>query len=303
MILVGQENNSQGKTLNNYSVEEIVRKCYLDYLNREPDAGGLKHYVTLMKTNKITEQELIKTFKASTEYKLSHPIELESDTTVDVRMKKEWNERTKMNPLFVIATDHSETEEDFWNSGIAECDFILGKNIDRFQKIIENKEPSKMNILEIGCGIGRILIPMSKIFGNLTGIDVSSEMVLLGQKYVADIPNCSIIENNGTDLSDFLDNSFDFCYSFIVFQHIPDKNIVEKYIKEVSRVLKQNCLFRFQVRGTITTKPNEITTWDGVQFTSDEIHKIAKENNFEIIEEGNDEEEYYWLTFKLKKNM
>jgi len=303
LILVGQENNSQGKTLNNYSVEEIVRKCYLDYLNREPDAGGLKHYVTLMKTNKITEQELIKTFKASTEYKLSHPIELESDTTVDVRMKKEWNERTKMNPLFVIATDHSESEEDFWNSGIAECDFILGKNIDRFQKIIENKEPSKMNILEIGCGIGRILIPMSKIFGNLTGIDVSSEMVLLGQKYVADIPNCSIIENNGTDLSDFLDNSFDFCYSFIVFQHIPDKNIVEKYIKEVSRVLKQNCLFRFQVRGTITTKPNEITTWDGVQFTSDEIHKIAKENNFEIIEEGNDEEEYYWLTFKLKKNM
>ena len=287
--------------MNENSIDEIIKKCYLQYLNREPDDAGLKHYTHLMKTNQINEQELIKTFKNSPEYKLSHPIEIEPNTPVEIKMKKEWNERTKMNPLFVIATDHSETEEDFWNSGIDECNDILGVNTERYQKIIENKETTNMNILEIGCGIGRILIPMRKIFGNVTGIDISSEMVLLGQKYVSDIPNCSIVENNGIDLSEFLDNSFDFCYSFIVFQHIPDKNVVEKYISEVSRVLKPNCLFRFQVRGIIDTKPNEITTWDGVQFTSNELHKIAKDNNFEIIEEGDDKDEYYWLTFKLKK--
>jgi len=287
--------------LNENSIHEIIKKCYLQYLNREPDDAGLKHYMHLMKTNQINEQELIKTFKNSPEYKLSHPVEIEPNTPVDIKMKKEWNERTKMNPLFVIATDHSETEEDFWNSGIDECNDILGVNAERYQKIIENKDTSSMNVLEIGCGIGRILIPMRKIFGNVTGIDISSEMVLLGQKYVSDIPNCSIVENNGTDLAEFSDNSFDFCYSFIVFQHIPEKKIVENYIKEVSRILKSSCLFRFQVRGTISTKPNEITTWDGVQFTSDEIHEIAKENNFEIIEEGNYKEEYYWLTFKSKK--
>ena len=287
--------------MNENSIYEIIKKCYLQYLNREPDDAGLKHYTHLMKTNQINEQELIKTFKNSPEYKLSHPVEIEPNTPVDIKMKKEWNERTKMNPLFVIATDHSETEEDFWNSGIDECNDILGINTERYQKIIENKETANMNILEIGCGIGRILIPMRKIFGNVTGIDISSEMVQLGQKYVSDIPNCSIVENNGTDLAEFSDNSFDFCYSFIVFQHIPEKKIVENYIKEVSRILKPSCLFRFQVRGTISTKPNEITTWDGVQFTSDEIHEIAKENNFEIIEEGNDGEEYYWLTFKSKK--
>ena len=286
--------------MNENNANDIVKRYYLQYLNREPDDAGLKYYVHLMKTNQINEQELINTFKNSPEYKLSHPVEIEPNTPVDIKMKKEWNERTKMNPLFVIATDHSETEEDFWNSGIGECNDILGIDTIRFQKIIENKEPSKMNILEIGCGIGRILIPMRKIFGNVTGIDISSEMVLLGQKYVSDIPNCSIVENNGVDLSEFSDNSFDFCYSFIVFQHIPEKQIVENYIKEVLRILKPSCLFRFQVRGTISTKPTEITTWDGVQFTSDEIHKIAKDNNFEIIEEGNYKEEYYWLTFRVR---
>ena len=287
--------------MNENTIKEIVRKYYLQYFSREPDNEGLKHYVKLMKTNQIDEESLIDTFKNSPEYKLSHPVEIEPNTPVDIKMKKEWNERAKMNPLFVIATSNSKSEEDFWESGITECDMILGKNTDRFQKIIKNKDPSKMNVLEIGCGIGRILIPMRKIFGNVTGIDISSEMVLLGQKYVKDIPNCIIVENNGIDLSEFKDNSFDFCYSFIVFQHIPEKKIVQNYISEVSRVLKSGCLFRFQVRGIITTKPNEITTWDGVQFTSDEIHKIAKENNFEIVEEGNDKEEYYWLTFKSKK--
>ena len=277
---------------------EIVKKCYRNFLNREPDMDGFNHYVGLLEKNEIDENKLVNIFKNSQEYKLSHPVEIEPNTPVDVKMKKEWNERTKMNPLFVIATDHSESEDDFWNSGIGECNDILGINTERYQKIIENKETLKMNILEIGCGIGRILIPMRKFFGNVTGIDISSEMVLLGQKYVSDIPNCSIVENNGVDLSEFSDNTFDFCYSFIVFQHIPEKKIVERYISEVSRVLKSDCLFRFQVRGTISTKPNEITTWDGVQFTSNEIHKIAEENNFEIIEEGDDKTEYYWITLK-----
>ena len=111
-----------------------------------------------------------------------------------------------------------------------------------------------------------------------------------------------VIQGNAeTELHQFPDQSFDFCYSFIVFQHIPDKKIVENYIREVSRILKPDCLFRFQVRGTISTKPQEITTWDGVQFSSNEIHQMAKKYNFDIIEEGDENSEYYWLTFKTTK--
>ena len=288
------------------SLKEIVRKCYLKYLNREPDSAGLEHFVTLMKTKQIDEKQLIEHIKNSTEYKsvhdvgtLSHPIEIDPNTSTDFRMKKEWDARAKMDPLRAIATDHSQNEDDFWRSGIDEIKSILGLSSSRFEKIVYQKDPKKMRVLEIGCGIGRLLIPTSRIFGQAIGVDVSSEMIHKGKKYVENLPNCQIFENNGIDLSEFSDNYFDFCFSFIVFQHIPEKKIVEKYISEVSRVLKPHCLFRFQVRGTITTKPQEITTWDGVQFSSDEIHKIAQVNNFEIIEEGNEKDEYYWLTFQL----
>ena len=63
----------------------------------------------------------------------------------------------------------------------------MGLDNQRFQKIIKDKNQLEMRILEIGCGIGRILIPMSKIFGDCIGIDISSEMVRQGQKYVENI--------------------------------------------------------------------------------------------------------------------
>ena len=54
--------------------EEIVRKCYRDLLNREPDQDGFNHYVGLLKKNEIDNTQLINIFKNSPEYKLSHPI-------------------------------------------------------------------------------------------------------------------------------------------------------------------------------------------------------------------------------------
>jgi ubiquinone/menaquinone biosynthesis C-methylase UbiE len=289
--------------VNQSNYRDIVRNCYLKFLNREPDDEGWNSYVRQMETKEIDENKLIEIFKNSLEYKLAYPIELDKNTPIDIKMKKEWDARAKANPLFVIATDHSKSEDDFWNSGIKESKKILGIGTHRFQEITKNKDPSKMRILEIGCGIGRILLPMSKIFGESIGIDISSEMVQQGQKHIVNIPNCKILENDGIDLALFSDNDFDFCYSFIVFQHIPDKKIVENYINEVSRILKPECLFRFQVRGTISTKPQEVTTWDGVQFSSKEIHEMATKYNFDIIEEGDDKSEYYWLTFKLKNRI
>ena len=63
--------------------------------------------------------------KNSTEYKLSHPVEIESNIPVDVKMKKEWDARARLDTLFVIATDHSQNEDDFWESGIDEIKSIL----------------------------------------------------------------------------------------------------------------------------------------------------------------------------------
>ena len=73
--------------MNEITIKETVRRCYLKYLNREPDQTGFEHFVTLMKDGQIDEKSLINTFKNSPEYRLSHPVEIEPDTPVDIKMK------------------------------------------------------------------------------------------------------------------------------------------------------------------------------------------------------------------------
>lgn len=283
------------------SYEEIIRKCFLQVLNREPDYTALYSFLDFFVNKKIDESELISKLKNSIEYKISHPTDLHNLSPEEL-MKTDWDERARIDEKFAICAVLNQKEEEFWKSGKDDCNYILGIGTKRYELILNGKNPKKMRVLEIGCGVGRILIPMVKIFGEAIGVDVSTEMVNSGKKHIEQISNCKIFETNGTDLSLFSSDYFDFCYSYIVFQHITEKEIVKNYIKEISRILKKGSIFRFQVRGDIDTKPHEITTWDGVRFTSEEMHDIANDNNFEILEETDDKREYYWLTFKLIKN-
>ena len=230
----------------------------------------------------------------------------------DKWMRNDWELRAKKNSLYFIRTKKNQSNEEFWKSGYKDRDSILEHKLIK-EKL--DKKIGELKVLEIGCGVGRILIPMSEKFQESVGVDISQEMVNIGKQKISDTTNCKILLNNGMDLSDLISNYFDFCYSFIVFQHIPEKQIVKNYIKEVARVLKPNSFFYFQVRGKHTIDPIKFrllenidkkkssykeNTWLGVQFTSQEIHEIADEFGFEIIEESGENTEYYWITFCLK---
>jgi len=214
-------------------------------------------------------------------------------------MKRDWNARADIDIKYFIRSAFNQTEEEFWESGYHAKDTkILIPNSLTYNYIFKKQNPKQMNVLEIGCGIGRIMVPMSKIFHHVTGIDISEKIVGVGKKYLKSVPNCKVLLNNGNDLSEFPNDCFDFCYSHLVFQHIPDKEIVINYIKEVSRVIKEEALFRFQVNGNTDFCPPEFNTWHGITFSQDEIHKLAKENHFDILEESLSKQQYYLITFK-----
>jgi ubiquinone/menaquinone biosynthesis C-methylase UbiE len=104
-------------------------------------------------------------------------------------------------------------------------------------------------ILEIGCGVGRLLQKMQmQPHRRLIGVDISANMIeLTRQQLVADA-RTELYVNSGADLSMIASGSIDFCYSNDVFIHIADIDVVRGYFKEVARVLKPDALFRFNVR-------------------------------------------------------
>ena len=121
----------------------IITRCFLEILDREPDAAALNKYLLLLKSNSIDENGIKSQLKNSDEYNLHFPTEIKSDTSIDIRMKKEWNARAKNDVFFSIATDASINESDFWNSGLIDCKKILDNKTQKFLTLINKSKPIK----------------------------------------------------------------------------------------------------------------------------------------------------------------
>ncbi len=95
----------------------------------------------------------------------------------------------------------------------------------------ENIDLNK-RILEVGCGTGEFL----KRIPTAVGIDFSEEMVK-----VAKSKNLNASLGDATRL-DFKDNSFDYSFSFKVFAHVPNCQLM---LSEMVRVSKIGIVFDF----------------------------------------------------------
>src|SRR5581483_2851983 len=103
----------------------------------------------------------------------------------------------------------------------------------------------------------------------------SGEMVAAAKQALADRPNAHVYQNNGCDLTVIPPLEFDFAYSAIVFQHIPSRDIIENYVREVNRLLRPGALFKFQVQGDSTLATTSDDTWLGVPFSDRQAIEMA----------------------------
>lgn len=160
-------------------------------------------------------------------------------------MKAYWNACAMDNAMKHIAIHDWENEEIFHRSGQESAEVILSLVDGHFFESVQGHG----RMLDIGCGIGRMLKPFAQKFPGMKiyGVDVSEEMVHQGKQRMKEFQHVTLTGNNGKDLSMFDDNFFHFIYSYIVFQHIP-RTYVRNYFREVNRVLDDTGLFVFQMQ-------------------------------------------------------
>jgi hypothetical protein len=103
---------------------------------------------------------------------------------------------------------------------------------------------------------------------------------------------------NGASLAQFADESFDFVYSYAVFQHIPSRDVVLEYMNEIRRVLKPGGIFRGQFNGLPHSAIPD--TWSGVVFSADEIRRFTRENGLQLLELTGIATQYMWTTWRKK---
>jgi SAM-dependent methyltransferase len=148
-------------------------------------------------------------------------VDLDGNTLDDY--KSFWERAAQVDAKRAIADQTGDNE--FETSGVPERDALapLIAATDR--------------VLEIGCGIGRVMQHLSPLCAEVHGVDISAEMAAAGTERLAHLTNVTFHVGNGYDLGEFDDEYFDLVYSTIALQHMP-KTTAFNYLVEAHRVLR-----------------------------------------------------------------
>jgi ubiquinone/menaquinone biosynthesis C-methylase UbiE len=163
-------------------------------------------------------------------------------TPTDASMRDFWDQKARENAMYYISSYRAYDQQDpaeFWKWGGILAEKFLGESGCRFT--------GEEAMLEIGCGVGRMTKYFAGRFRHVTALDVSPEMIRQAQENLAGVNNVRLEVGNGSNLAPYPDASFDFVFSYIVFQHIPDPNVTLGYIREAGRVLRPSGSFYFQI--------------------------------------------------------
>lgn len=209
-------------------------------------------------------------------------------------MRADWNERAQEDANYYVAFGRrDQDDEEFFATA---ADVI--RDLEGELKRLPAEAPiASRRALEIGCGPGRLMRPMSRHFGEIQGIDVADEMIAQAKEKLRDIPSAHAHHASGSDLAMFPASHFDFVYSYAVFQHIPSADVVFAYLRETVRVLKPGGFARLQINGLPNTA-HAYTTWEGVRIGADDVHRFAREQGVRLLSLTGVDTQYMWTSWQ-----
>ena len=162
--------------------------------------------------------------------------------------KKNWEALGELDPFWAVLSDSSKRFNnwdlnEFLSTGESEVENIFSQ----MQK--NNIGLNGGEMLDFGCGVGRLARFWLKHFSKYNGTDISQAMVEKAREINSGLMAEFFV--NSDDLKIFSDKKFDFIYSGIVLQHLPDREFIKKYILEFKRVLKDGGVLVFQLPSEI----------------------------------------------------
>ena len=140
-----------------------------------------------------------------------------------MKTDKDWNYYGKKNPYYGVFTvsqydnlNEKQIKENFFHSG----ELYTQKILSWIESDFKDFNIQSASVLDFGCGVGRVVLPLSKKFKNVCGIDISKGMLEEAVKNCKEqnIDNC-VFDTELTNVKD----KFDLVHSIVVFQHIPTK--------------------------------------------------------------------------------
>lgn len=152
-----------------------------------------------------------------------------------------WDHAAKRNAAWYVATSHAAESDDFFAQG--------GTEVDNFLSFCGITPDREQHVLEIGCGVGRMTWRLAELFGHVTAVDISSEMLARAKENLDRHENIDylLVPGDGS-LPGCDDSSQDVVFSYITLQHVPNRRAQLRYLSESARVLRSGGRLAAQVR-------------------------------------------------------
>lgn len=132
----------------------------------------------------------------------------------------------------------SEDSAKFWVQGSVDEETLARSatyDVGRLQRGLRVTKAD--DVLEIGCGVGRLGRVFAPIARSWTGCDVSPNMLAHAARRLQDFSNVKFVELSGYDLRPLPDASLDAIYCTVVFMHLTEWDRYN-YVEDARRVLR-----------------------------------------------------------------
>ena len=170
-------------------------------------------------------------------------------------MRRDWDERARKDAFYYIASWRKDWDPAaFWQSGEDDYQRLVAPVLQRHGFSASGKE-----MLELGCGAGRMTRSFAEKFERVIAFDISAEMLSRAQALHAGSKRIEWQHGNGVDLGTVHAASVDFVFSYLVLQHLPEERLVHSYVREILRVLSTGGIGLFQFNGS----PEKGMNWTG----------------------------------------
>ncbi len=199
---------------------------------------------------------------------LAKPPELDAETWAE-RLKGEWESRAQSpNRDFYVASHLNWKKEESWRrQAKIDASFVLDSlDVDAMKS---------SSVLDLGCGVGRLVPEIAPLAKDYTGIDIAPSMIEEARARSANFANARFFVSEGHRVPDEArDRKYDLIFALAVFIHCP-KEITRALIRDGYHLLAPGGIYRLMALADPTDLKG-IENFENARALSDQTLEVAE---------------------------
>jgi 2-polyprenyl-3-methyl-5-hydroxy-6-metoxy-1,4-benzoquinol methylase len=162
--------------------------------------------------------------------------------------RREWDDLARHDAMWAVCSQkHGWDPDEFFASGEEEIAGLVDWLQER--RLLQ----AHRRALDFGCGVGRLSRALGARFAEVTGVDISAEMISRAQRLNSDCEGCRFLLNVRGDLAEFT-GPYDLVVSLIALQHVGSSDAIRAYIRDFVRLAMPGGVIAFQVPATVSRR-------------------------------------------------